>query len=150
MHMHMTAIALPDLACACAGLRRASRAVTQLYDGALRPYGLRVTQFTLLQFLATAGRPLPQGVLGQLLVLDSTTLSRTLRPLEAAGWIRRVAGADAREHCFDLAPAGRRLLVRATPAWERAQARLRRTLGGHDWAALQGLLTSVAGAVREL
>jgi DNA-binding MarR family transcriptional regulator len=111
MHMHMTA-ALPDLPCACAGLRRASRAVTQLYDAALRPFGLRVTQFTLLQFLATADRPLPQGVVGQLLVVDSTTLSRTLRPLETAGWIRRVSGADARERCLELAPAGRRLLAR--------------------------------------
>src|SRR2546427_12967726 len=89
--------ALPALPCACASLRRASRAVTQLYEQALRPSGIRITQFTLLQFLALAGRPITQGTLGQLLALDSTTLSRTLKPLESAGWIRSTAGPDGRE-----------------------------------------------------
>jgi len=71
-------------------MRRAARAVTQLYDAALRPSGLRITQFTLLQVLATAGAPVTQGALGDFLAVDSTTLSRTLRPLERAKWIRRV------------------------------------------------------------
>ena len=140
----------PALLCACANLRRASRAVTQLYDEALRPSGIRITQFTLLQFLALGGRPITQGMLGQLLALDSTTLSRTLKPLQSAGWILSVAGPDGRERRVELAAGGRRVLKRATPAWEAAQQRLRHALGPKQWSALEELLTSVTGRVREL
>ena len=140
----------PALPCACASLRRASRAVTQLYVEALRPSGIRITQFTLLQFLAIAGRPITQGTLGQLLALDSTTLSRTLKPLEAAGWIRSIAGQDGRERHVELATAGRRVLKRATPVWEGVQQRLRHALGPRQWSALDELLTSVTRRTREL
>src|SRR6058998_3362946 len=150
MHMNMTAsvLALPPLPCACANLRRAARAITQLYDVALRPTGLRITQFTLLQALALAGEPMTQGALGELLALDSTTLSRTLRPLQRAKWIRRVEGSDARERRIELAALGWRALQRATPAWERMQRRLRAGLGPRDWAALQEVLAAAVEAVR--
>ncbi len=84
---------LPRLACACASLRRTARVVTQLYDTELQGTGLRVTQFTLLQALEQMGAG-SQGALGRLLALDATTLSRSLPPLERAGWIRAAAGRD--------------------------------------------------------
>ncbi len=150
MHMNVTAkvLAPPPLPCACASLRRATRAVTQLYDAALRPIGLRITQLTLLQVLERAGEPMTQGALGEVLALDSTTLTRTLRPLERVKWIRRVEGGDARERRFELATQGRRALARAMPAWERVQRRLRSGLGQRNWAALRELLTSTVAAVR--
>jgi DNA-binding MarR family transcriptional regulator len=61
--------------------------VTQLYDAAISDTALRLTQFTLLQALELSG-PSPQARLGELLALDPTTLSRTLRPVARAGWIR--------------------------------------------------------------
>jgi DNA-binding MarR family transcriptional regulator len=140
---------VPVLPCACAGLRRAARAVTRLYDAALRPTGLRATQFTLLQALAVAVTPLKQGALGELLALDTTTLSRTLRPLESAKWIRSFPGADGRERYIELTPGGRRVLDRATPAWERVQHRLQNALGPGDWAALQSATTGVVMAVQD-
>ena len=94
------------LPCACANLRRAMRAVTQLYDGELRGAGLRVTQFTLLQSLAAAG-PIRQGHLGDILALDSTTLTRTLRPLLKQGWVRGTHGSDRRVRYLELTPTGR-------------------------------------------
>src|SRR2546430_1296990 len=84
---------LPLLACACASLRRTARVVTQLYETELQGTGLRATQFTLLQALEQLGAA-SQGALGRLLALDATTLSRTLPPLERAGWIRAAAGRD--------------------------------------------------------
>lgn len=122
--------------------------MTRLYDAALRPTGLRVTQFTLLQALSIAGNPLRQGMLGDILALDITTLSRTLRPLEEAKWIRSFAGADGRERYIELTPQGRRVLERATPAWESAQHRLQDTLGSRDWDALGRLTKAVATAAR--
>jgi DNA-binding MarR family transcriptional regulator len=138
---------LPRLPCACANIRRAARATTQLYDRALREAGLNTAQFTLLQTLATAGR-VTQGRVGRVLALDSTTLSRTLRPLEAKRWIRCEPGKDRRERQLELTAAGRAQLDRATPAWERAQRRLRDRIGSGRWEALLSELSALAGAAR--
>jgi len=153
MHQHSImasptpADGLLPLGCACANLRRAGRAVTQLYDDALRAEGLRTTQFTLLQVLARMGS-VTQGALADALAADSTTLSRTLKPLEASRWIRSFPGGDRRERHLELTPAGRRVLERATPAWEAAQQRLREALGERDWRALERLTMATVRAVR--
>lgn len=143
----MTLESLPALACACASLRRAARAVTRLYEQELQGMGLRATQFTLLQALERKGTS-PQRALGDLLALDPTTLSRTLRPLERAGWIRASAGQDRRVVRWTLTSAGRRLLARAQPAWERAQARFRAELAPKHWTFLVEDLAAVAAAAR--
>lgn len=138
----------PDVAllpCACGNLRRAARAVTQLYDGELRRGGLRTPQFTLLGNLAAKGR-IRQGRLGNHLALDPTTLSRTLRSLAAQGWIRSVPAADRRERHWELTPAGRRQFLRARSLWDRAQARLRAALGQAEWNDLQITLKRVTQA----
>src|SRR5213076_2167225 len=145
----MSADRLPPLDCACASLRRAARAVTRAYETELRDAGggLRATQLTLLQALERMGTS-PQSALGEPLALDSTTLSRTLRPLEHAGWIREGKGTDRREVRWSLTPAGRRRLARAQPAWERAQSRLRSQLGAKHWKLLVDDLATVAAAAR--
>src|SRR5512146_547256 len=125
---------LPALDCACASLRRASRAVTQLYGAALRDSGVTPTQLTLLQ------------ALGSLLVLDPTTLSRTLRPLARAGWIRSAAGRDRRESRWALSARGRRQFERARPVWEGIQRELKARVGGGEWRRLLEDLADVAGA----
>jgi DNA-binding MarR family transcriptional regulator len=117
------------LPCACANLRRASRAVTQLYDEALRGTGLRATQFTLLQVLSLKGE-LTQGDLSAFLAIDSTTLTRTLGPLENRGWIRSRPGADRRERHWAITAGGWARLAKAQPAWETAQRRVRAGVGG--------------------
>jgi len=139
---------LPLLACACASLRRTARVVTQLYETELQGTGLRIAQFTLLQALEQMGGAATQGSLGRLLALDATTLSRTLPPLERAGWIRSVPGTDRREVRWTLTPAGRRRLARAEPAWERAQGRLRAGLAAKHWRMLTEDLAVVAAAAR--
>ena len=138
---------LPLLACARASLRRTARVVTQLYQTELQGTGLRATQFTLLQALEQFGVA-SQGALGRLLALDATTLSRTLPPLERAGWIRAAAGRDRREVRWSLTPAGRRRLAGALPAWERAQERLRTGLPAKHWRMLIEDLASVGAAAR--
>ncbi len=138
---------LPALACACASLRRTARVVTQLYETELRGTGLRAPQFTLLQALEQMGAA-SQGALGRLLGLDPTTLSRTLPPLERAGWIRAGVGKDRREVRWRLTPAGRRCVARALPAWERAQERLRTRLPARHWKMLIEDLAAVGAAAQ--
>jgi len=138
-------LALP---CLCANLRRATRAVTQLYDRALRPVGLRVTQFTLLQVIERS-RGITASRLGDFLAIDATTLSRTLRPLRRRGWIAVEPGRDRRLQRLTLTPPGRRQLVRAWARWERAQANLGRTLGRREWRTVMAALERVVTAARE-
>jgi len=140
--------ALPLLPCACGSLRRAARATTQLFDRELRSTGIKTPQFGLMQALAHVG-PVTQGRLGRLLALDSTTLSRTLRPLEAKRWIRCTPGKDRRERRLELTAAGRSQLDRATPAWERVQRRLKDRLGSERWEGLLAELAAVAGVAHD-
>jgi len=130
----------------CASLRRASRSLTQLYDEALRPLGLRATQFTILQALSLAGE-VSQGELAQILAMDSTTLTRTLRIMGREGWIVERRGADRRERLLRLAKAGRYKFNRALPSWEKAQAQLGRQLGDKRWHALMKLTNEVTTLV---
>ena len=139
----MHAESLPLLECACASLRRASRAVTQRYEAALKPAGLKPTQLILLQALDRLGTS-PQSALGNLLVLDPTTLTRSLRPLADAGLIRAVDGPDRRETRWEVTRQGRARLERALPAWERVQRDLRGLLGSRKWTALIEELARVA------
>jgi DNA-binding MarR family transcriptional regulator len=131
------AIARVAATCTCGNLRRAMRAVTQAYDAALQPSGLKATQFTVLVAIARIGRP-PLTRLAEALVMDRTTLSRNLRPLERDGLVAIAAGGDRRTREIRLTPKGRKALERALPLWERVQARMRDGLGRRRWQGLAG------------
>jgi DNA-binding MarR family transcriptional regulator len=127
----------------CANLRRASRALTQLYEEALRPLGLRSTQRTILQVLTIAGE-VTQGRLGHILALDSTTLTRTLSTMARRGWIKKRRGDDRREWHIAISPQGKALFERTLPLWERAQAQVRKQLGDAQWKQLIALTQTIA------
>jgi DNA-binding MarR family transcriptional regulator len=138
---------IPALPCMCASLRRAARAFTQHYDEALRPLGMTITQFTILQALSLAG-DVSQGQLGKILAMDSTTLTRTLQIMSEHRWIERRDGTDRRQRRIRLSTTGRVEFKRALPYWENAQERLRTQLGKARWNNLENLIneaTSVAG-----
>jgi DNA-binding MarR family transcriptional regulator len=121
-----------SLPCACANLRRAARLVTQRYDQHLQAAGIKATQFTLLQALTTAGN-ISQGKLGDLLGLDSTTLTRTLAVLRRKGWIQTKPGADRREVRLTLTAEGKRKYLSALHHWQSAQRQLRAVMGEAGW-----------------
>jgi len=134
------------LPCICASFRRASRVLTQHYDGALRPLGLRATQFTLLQALSLAGE-VSQGTLGEILAIDSTTLTRTLAIMGRRGWIASRSGNDRRERWLSLSEAGRAEFKRALPHWQKVQQELRARLGNRHWNKLLNLTNEVTAEV---
>lgn len=139
---------VPPLPCFCASFRRASRALTQVYEQALRPLGLRGTQFTVLQALWLAGE-VSQGQLGHILAMDSTTLTRTLEIMRRRGWIATRYGKDRRERRLSLAKAGEAELKRALPHWEKVQALLRRRLGNKRWNNFMNFTNQVTNEVTE-
>jgi DNA-binding MarR family transcriptional regulator len=133
---------LPALPCACANLRRATRAVTRLYNQELRSEQIEITQFTILMALERAGE-VSQGKLSKLLALDSTTLTRMLVLLKKRGWIQDKEGADRRFRNIRLTSAGRSKLQQALPHWKRAQHRMQSVLGERTMTQLRGLLARV-------
>jgi DNA-binding MarR family transcriptional regulator len=135
------------LVCACATVRRASRAVTQFYDGWLRPHGVEGPQFALLAMLDRFG-PCSQATMGRRFDLDKTTLSRNLKLLKRRRWIEFVAASDARERRMTLTHDGRRRLDAARPAWRSAQQELRTALGDRDWNATLKRIDAITRAAR--
>jgi hypothetical protein len=97
----MTETFLPELPCLCGNSRRTARALTQLYEENLRPLALRASQFTILQMLSRAGQ------LGEMLAMDSTSLTRTLAIMRRRGWIAERRGKDRRERRLRLGRAGK-------------------------------------------
>jgi len=144
--MFMSESFLPALPCMCGSFRRTARALTQLYEEALRPLELRATQLTILQVLSRAGE-VSQGRLGEMLAMDSTSLSRTLAIMVRQGWIRERPGKDRRERWLRLSRAGEAQERRALPVWEKVQLRLRRQLGEQAWNHLLLLTGQVTGLI---
>lgn len=130
-----------DTACACTKLRRSARIVTGLYDEALAPCGLTVAQFALLRNLKRAG-PCSLTAFGDATGYDRTTLNRTLRPLEEAGYVASVPGADRRARLVAITDKAENAISAAEPYWRAAQARIDDALGP-DRAALFSILDRV-------
>ena len=140
----------PETPCTCAAMRRAARRLTRTYDRALRPAGLRLTQYSVLANLARAAGGaggLTVTDLAWRLAMDRTTLTRNLRPLEAAGWIRIAPGPDRRSRAVVLTAEGRRVFETAQPLWQDAERGFRRALGREDAAELRRLLDAAMGSV---
>jgi DNA-binding MarR family transcriptional regulator len=136
-------MSLPELMCACATVRRASRLVTRRYDQHLREFGLEATQFALLSAVeAQPGKS--QVALGAALGLEKATLSRNLRLMETKGWVRVERGVALTEE-------GRALMARAKTGWRQAHAELQGAMGNDDWEAMgRGLRAMTEAADRLL
>ncbi len=123
--------------CVCFNLRKASRAVTQLFDTVLAEHKLRITQFSILAVLMWHGKARRMSDLAQDLVMDRTTLTRNLKPLERAGYLQVLPGADKRERLAALTDAGRAMMESAMPQWHEAQAQAVALLGDGRWPAIR-------------
>src|SRR6516164_2038139 len=103
--------------CIAVRLRLLNRVVTNIYDDALRPLGLKVSQLNILIVAARLGLARPTKVC-EILQLDTSTLSRNVERMQAHSWLEVVQEADARAQPFRLTPKGKRLIEKAVPAWE--------------------------------
>lgn len=115
--------------CLAVRLRLVNRAVTAVYDEALRPFGVRTSQVNILVAVGAAGGTRPADLCG-ILQLDPSTLSRNVERMRARKWIETVPSADGRSHTLKLTAQGRELIRSAYPAWQRAQRDAAEMLGG--------------------
>jgi DNA-binding MarR family transcriptional regulator len=120
--------AMDRVACLCTNARRAALALTAIYDGALAPHGLKVTQFSLLRAVARHGRPNLTS-LSAATGLDRSTLGRNLRILAGLGLVRLSPGDDQRDRVVSLTSRGALRVRDASRTWDRLQEALGATLG---------------------
>ena len=120
-----------------------ARVVTQAYDAALRPSGLRSTQFAVLVAIARLEAP-SVGALAAVTQMDATTMTRNLGPLKAEGLIAVSPRGAGREKHVRLTNAGERVLARAAPMWRAVQARFVAVFGSTKWSKLRAELEEVA------
>jgi DNA-binding MarR family transcriptional regulator len=125
--------------CTCFRIRGAARRVTQIYSRHLAPTGLKISQFSLLGFVAAEG-PISIGRLSDRLATDRTTLTRNLRPLLQGGLVERATSGDRRRHELVATPDGRALFKRALPLWVAAEQEVRAAMGSRLTADLHGAL----------
>lgn len=132
--------------CHCAVLRKASRHVSQAYDAAIAPTGLKTTQFSLLAAVHHNGeQPFTMSELAEVMVMDRSTLGHNLRPLERAGLITLEAGKeDARSRQVRLTPQGLAKLKEGSALWQRMQTRFESAFGAEATADLRAALLKLA------
>lgn len=129
--------------CVCFNLRRTTRLITALYDEALRPAGLRSTQFILLNALHLTG-PAPISTIAEHLDMDRTTLTRNLKSLQRDSLATSRQGEDHRVRLIDLTEKGSELLAQAQPLWHAVQRSMVEGLGPQQWKSVVSQLERVS------
>jgi DNA-binding MarR family transcriptional regulator len=132
-----------EVACLCANLRMATRAITRRYDRALAPWRIRTTQYSILARLVLDG-PDTVSHLAARLVLDRTALGRELQTLARHDLIRLETGEDRRERRAFATAEGEQRYRAAQQAHDAVQRELRDELGGERLPELVGELRELA------
>ena len=114
--------------CIHARIRHAGRALGRFYDEALRPAGLSATQFTLLATLDRIGDA-TVAELADRVGMHRTTLTRNLRVMQRAGWIKRQPGLDRRTQILSTSRAGSERVTEALPLWRAVHRQAAGRLG---------------------
>ena len=135
--------------CGSFNFRRTARAVTKLYDMALQESGIRSTQFSILVGIAK-NQPVSIGALADVMIIDRTTLTRSLRLLQKEGLIAISNRAAMRQRFLTITTKGEYTLARSLPAWREAHARFVATVGSEHWIDLRNELEQLAHVVMDI
>ncbi len=106
--------------CKCLKLRKASRIITQFYDKKLKSCNIKITQFSILSLIATSENK-TMNALSDDLLMDRTTLTRSLEVLLKEKLIKNIKTSDARKRIVKLTDKGYEILERAIPLWKEAE-----------------------------
>jgi DNA-binding MarR family transcriptional regulator len=135
--------------CASFNFRRTARAMTRMYDGAFRATRIRSTQFTILIAVAKA-QPASISTLGSILLIDSTTLTRSLAKLQKQGLITVSKRAERRQRFVNLTEVGVEALRESLPEWRAAHERFVKTVGADFWLGYRRELERLAHVAVDL
>src|SRR3984957_14975184 len=143
-----TAAPLPHNACTCGSLRKASRRISQFYDTALAPMGIKSTQFSILSEVdrGTGVGPVRGCARATAMVMARSTLGHSLKPLERDDLvILRLSADDRRKRYVELTKKGRLMLRKSRRLWRHAEGRFESIFGKEPAAELRAVLLSIAG-----
>jgi DNA-binding MarR family transcriptional regulator len=143
-----TAAPLPRNACTCGSLRKASRRISQFYDTALAPVGIKSTQYSILSEVdrGSLEGPVTMCELATAMVMDRSTLGHNLKPLERDDLvILRLSADDRRKRYVELTKKGRLTLRKSRRLWQHAEGRFESIFGKKPAADLRAVLLSIAG-----
>ncbi len=129
--------------CYCINVRRAANRITDFYDSLLTPFGISINQFCILNNLSLMSG-CGTGELADQLQLEKSTLVRSLKPLQQAGYIEDTSAPGSRARQLRLTDAGEKLLAEAKPSWEEAQKRIKAKFGSEEIKRLMQLLNELA------
>lgn len=138
---------VPKSSCTCGSLRKASRRISQFYDAALSPVGIKSTQFSILSEIerGSVAGPLTMCELAAAMVMDRSTLGHNLRPLQRDRLlVLRLDARDRRKRHVELTKEGRSVLRRARRIWKLAEGRFEKTFGKAHAADLRTVLWRIA------
>jgi DNA-binding MarR family transcriptional regulator len=147
IQQRMGRLAQEGSSCVSFNIRKAARAVTQLYDERMRPFGLRSTQLPILGKTLVL-QPVTVTRLAEATVTDRTTLTRNLRLLEHQGLIQITRGDDRREREVRLTDRGRDVLAQVYPIWQEVQAEVAMRFGSERLARLLAELSALVEVTR--
>ena len=128
--------------CIALRLRMLNRFVTNIYDEALRPLGLKISQLSLLVAITKMGEAKP-AVLSEMFHMDASTLSRNVDRMRQRGWLAASPGEDGRTVLLRVTKPGEELLQSAITAWQTAQERATELLGREGVTTLHELTRSL-------
>jgi DNA-binding MarR family transcriptional regulator len=141
-------VAVPRNACTCGSLRKASRRVSQFYDTALAPVGIKSTQFSILSEVdrRKLEGPVTMCELATAMVMDRSTLGHNLKPLERDDLVTlRLSADDRRKRYVELTKRGRLILRKSRRLWQHAEGRFEEIFGKEPAAELRAVLLNIAG-----
>ena len=141
-------LAVPRDACTCGSLRKASRRISQFYDTALAPMGIKSTQFSILSEVdrGSLEGPVTMCELAAAMVMDRSTLGHNLKPLERDDLvILRLSADDRRKRYVELTKKGRLILRKSRRLWQHAEGRFESIFGKEPAAELRAVLLNIAG-----
>jgi DNA-binding MarR family transcriptional regulator len=121
--------------CIAVRVRLINRVITALYDEALRPFGLRISQANILAAVAHMGESRPVAV-SRILRVEKSTLSRDVELMKQKGWLESDPPVGGRNQTIRLTGQGKQLLRTIQPSWENAQIQARQLIGEGGEAAL--------------
>ena len=128
--------------CLAVRIRLLNRTVTHIFDDALRPLGVKVSQLNVLMVVAKRG-PTSPGEVARVLNMEKSTLSRNVDRMRIHGWLKVSEGNSGNKQILELGPPGRKLIQKSLPLWKKAQTETEELLGQRDARAIHRAADSV-------
>jgi len=128
--------------CIAYRVRLLNRVITNIYDRALQPLGIKINQANILTMLSLSDNASSTDI-AMVLSMEKSTVSRTVDRMRKNGWISVAGHGDGPSQVVSVTPLGRKLMTAAHAQWEKAQKQAAEFLGEEGVAAVRRLHDTV-------